>query len=578
MANPNGKDTIYIDIDDEITSIIDKVRDSDDRIVALVLPKRASVLHSIVNMKLLKRTADDAKKNLVLITSETGLLPLAGAVGIHVARTLTSRPEIPAVPTYGDAPAAPEFSEVETSDDDGVTNASAGDKPVGELAAAGTGFAAGAAADEGIETLELDDQDEANGEPEAAAGVAGAAAVAAAKKPKKDKKLLVPNFNRFRLGLVLAALLVVLLIGGWVVAYKVLPKATVTISTDTSEIPSSLTLNLDTNAKTLDTNTQTVPAQVQQVQKNQTQQVAATGKQNNGTKATGTVSMSAGSCSGDVPGSINQGVSLTSNNMTYILGDDVNFVPTVSKGKCTFQGVDSNGHNNIAVSAQQPGSNYNTSGSFTVYGRSDVSASGSTSGGTDNIVQIVTQSDIDSATQKLGQQDTGSVKQQLQQQLQQAGLFAVISTFAASTPNVTSSSKAGDQASTVTVSSNVTYTMFGVKQADLKTLVDADVKDKIDPSKQTILSEGLDTANFRVISNGATAAQVGMTTTATAGPDLKAADIQKQVAGKKSGDIQNMLKNDPGVTAVSVKLSPFWVTSAPSNPSKTTVIFQKSAR
>src|SRR5947199_344112 len=101
MAASN-KDTIYIDIDDEITGIIDKLRASNGKIVALVLPKRASVFQSIVNMKLLKRAADDSKKNLVLITSEAGLLPLAGAAGVHVAKTLTSKPEIPTGPLGND--------------------------------------------------------------------------------------------------------------------------------------------------------------------------------------------------------------------------------------------------------------------------------------------------------------------------------------------------------------------------------------------------------------------------------------------------------------------------------------------
>ena len=72
----NDKDTIYIDIDDEITTIIDKVRGSSGKLIALVLPKRAATLQSIVNMKLLKRAADDSKKKLVLITTESGLLPL----------------------------------------------------------------------------------------------------------------------------------------------------------------------------------------------------------------------------------------------------------------------------------------------------------------------------------------------------------------------------------------------------------------------------------------------------------------------------------------------------------------------
>ena len=100
----DSKDTIYVDIDDEITALIDKVRASNAKVVALVLPKRAAVLQSIVNMKLLKRTAENEKKNLVLITSEAGLLPLAGAVGLHVAKTLTSKPEIPPPPSIGGEP------------------------------------------------------------------------------------------------------------------------------------------------------------------------------------------------------------------------------------------------------------------------------------------------------------------------------------------------------------------------------------------------------------------------------------------------------------------------------------------
>ncbi len=93
-----AKDTIYIDIDDEITSIIDKVGAAKHKIVALVLPKRASALQSVVNMKLLKRTAEGQSKKIVLITSEPSLLPIAGGVGLYVAKTLQSKPAIPTPP------------------------------------------------------------------------------------------------------------------------------------------------------------------------------------------------------------------------------------------------------------------------------------------------------------------------------------------------------------------------------------------------------------------------------------------------------------------------------------------------
>ncbi len=98
MAN-SAKDTVYIDVEDEITAVIDKVVNAKHKIVALVLPKRATVFQSPVNMKLLKKAAKSANKNLVLITSDKGILAIAAASSVHVAKSLTTKPEIPKVET-----------------------------------------------------------------------------------------------------------------------------------------------------------------------------------------------------------------------------------------------------------------------------------------------------------------------------------------------------------------------------------------------------------------------------------------------------------------------------------------------
>src|SRR5579859_653304 len=222
-SSGTGKEVIYIDVDDEITGIIDKVRGSGQKIVALVLPKRATVLQSIVNMKLLKRTADEAKKNIVLITAEAGLLPLAGSVGVHVAKTLQTKPEIP------DGPGAVDDDQPESIDDQadepepGDADDVAVDKTrtVGELATSRA--AAAPAQDELDDTIELDDEEEA------AAGE-GAAAEAAAKPAKgKNKKLKVPNFNRFRLFALLAVPVVIAFIVGLYACLAVLPEAHIDI-------------------------------------------------------------------------------------------------------------------------------------------------------------------------------------------------------------------------------------------------------------------------------------------------------------------------------------------------------------
>jgi hypothetical protein len=147
-ATTPSKDTVYIDVDDEITGIIDKLRSSDGKIVALVLPKRASVFQSIVNMKLLKRAADEDKKHLVLITSEVGLLPLAGLAGVLVASSLTSKPTVPMAPMANDD--QEETVDEATGETTDFDSAAAGAVAVGELAGMSKPT-------DDVETIEMDD-------------------------------------------------------------------------------------------------------------------------------------------------------------------------------------------------------------------------------------------------------------------------------------------------------------------------------------------------------------------------------------------------------------------------------------
>src|SRR6185503_16339729 len=123
----------------------DKVENSEHKVVALVLPKRAASLQSIVNMKLLSRSADGSGKNVVLITSEKALMPLAGAAGLHVARNLQSRPEVPEGPAglpaataaTADEEPSEEVPEAETAgDEEDLPGKFDYDKPIGTLAAA----------------------------------------------------------------------------------------------------------------------------------------------------------------------------------------------------------------------------------------------------------------------------------------------------------------------------------------------------------------------------------------------------------------------------------------------------------
>src|SRR6266496_584582 len=94
MSEIAKKDVIYIDIEDDITSIIEKIKKADAKIVALVPPKRVGSLQSVVNLKLLVRAADASDHRVVLITSDKALTNLAAGISIPVAKNLQSKPEV----------------------------------------------------------------------------------------------------------------------------------------------------------------------------------------------------------------------------------------------------------------------------------------------------------------------------------------------------------------------------------------------------------------------------------------------------------------------------------------------------
>jgi hypothetical protein len=564
-----GKETIYVDVDDEITAIIDKVSSAKGKVVALVLPKRASVLQSIVNMKLLKRTAEGADKNLVLITSEAGLLPLAGAVGLHVASTPTSRPAIPAAP----APVSDEPEDVDqpldivdgNSTDDFDAKAAASTS-IGALASAG---AAAADAEESVDdTIDMSD----DAVEETAAPLAAKAA-----KVKKDRKLMVPNFDSFRNKLLLVGLAVVVLIAGLVFALTALPSAKITIHTDSSSVATNLTMTLDTATKKLDLANKIVPATSLSQQKTATQQVAATGQQNNGEKASGSITIT--NCSGSNV-TFPAGTSFSSSGHTFtsdnsVTVPDSNYTSPVTGSKCK-----NDGKATVNVTALKGGADYNLASSqYSISGNpGSVTAQGSQmSGGTDNITKIVTQSDIDGATNKIKSDASTTVSDKLTSDLQAKGLLALPTTFAPGTPQVTTSAKAGDAADTVTVTAVTSYTMLGVQKSDVRSLIVDNVNNHIDKSKQVILDDGVSSAKFTEQSPAtATGASVSLSAKSVAGPDINTTALKTQLAGKKSGDIKSQLRAIPGVTEVDVKFSPFWVNSVPKKAAKVQVVTVKS--
>ncbi len=550
----SGKETIYVDIDDEITHVIDKIKSSDKKIVALVLPKRATILQSIVNMKLLKKAAVNSKKSIVLITSETALLPLAGAAGIHVAKSLQSKPVIPPLPDQLNDNTE---ESIDLGDDSAQLDKSAA---VGTLAAA-----AAVSGDDETETVEFDnlkvDDETVTSVPK--------------KKNKKLKHLRVPNFERFRLGFVLAGLGVVLLIVGWIFAAIILPKATIAIKTDTQSVVSSFDYTASTEVSEVDTEQFQIPAVLKESKKIDTERAAPTGERDDGTKASGEVTLSI-ACSDvdDFPVTVPSGTAVSTGGVNFVTQQQAVLSSAGGPG-CRF--IDT-----VDVLAAQNGDQYNIQDdqTFTVAGFSDVRGNNSDNftGGTTKIVKIVSQKDIDDAAARIDERQNAAAADELAAALEAEGLFPLRETIVKGESKVTSSPELDKEATEFTVTSEITYTMLGVQKEDLLALIRDDISEEVDFEKQSITDDGIDAAIMR-INNNTTPGQafLNFRTSVVAGPEINEDEIKEFAKGKKRGEIEEYVEGITGVQEVEVTYSPFWVFSTPKAAKKIAVEVEKPA-
>lgn len=539
------KDTVYIDVDDEITAIIDKLTKSDSKIVALVLPKRATALQSIVNMKLLKRAADEAGKSPVLITSEKGLLPLAGATGLYVAKNLSSKPEVPPSPDQK----AVDDEELEAELEP-------------ETAAVAAGAAAVAAsAKNKDDTIDMEQE-----------GPVAPKKAAKSKSPKNSKLAKIPNFEKFRKKIFIIAGALVGLILLFVLAVVVLPKATITIQTNTESVDASFDFTASPAAENVDESAFVVPAKLVTEKVEETTTAAATGQKDLGTKASGnmTFSIPCSAVSGSPP-TVPAGTGVSANGLTFVTQSASALTTPNFSGGCTFTGT-------TTVQAQNNGDQYNLGpANYSVSGFSSVTGRGSQmSGGTTKIAKVVTAQDVETAKAKIAAKDD-AIKQKLQQQLEASDLFVVQSSFKKANESTTPSPGVDQEASEVSVKYSADFSMVGVNREDLKKLVEASLKDKIDTERQQVQEDGLDQATFTLktsADNGDTVLTVATKT--EVGPDIDTEALKQQVAGKKSGETENIVRALPSVKSVEVDYSPFWVSRTPKAAKKITIKFESA--
>ncbi|MBI4100902.1 hypothetical protein HY441_00310 [Candidatus Microgenomates bacterium] len=528
--------TVYIDVEDDITAIINKLKEAPKKQVALVVPKRSSVLQSAVNMKLIKKGAHEAAKEPTLITEDQAINKLAAKLGLLTAPNLKTEPKVPAVSETGPASLPSDTIEGE---------------------AVGT-------APKSVTTEDT----------EATYPLPGKTKAAAAKKATTPagKTKRVPDFNRFKKRFLLVGLGVLGLgLAVWAALFW-LPRAKVIVEGQTESLAADFTFTVDTEAKQADLDNDLLPGKRRDLAKTLSSNFKPTGKKDVGTKATGTLTIK--NCEDTNARALSAGSRFTSSNGKVFLS---NAAATVPAGSFSGGGAVCNSSTvDVGVSALENGDSYNigatTYTSSALAGNFIISGTGM-SGGSSKTITVVTQGDIDSTKTDLLNNERAGAKRELANQFDEDE-YMIEASMAENVEQVTSDPAVDQEASSARLSVKVTYTALGVDQDQLKELMKKNEEELAKKANKSlgIINEGLDDAEITAKDKPSpTAQRFQVKTEATLGPKIDTNELKDRLAGKNYSDSVQIVKSYPNVTNADVKFSPFWVKRVPRDPNKVTI-------
>lgn len=548
-----GRDLIYIDTDDDVTSIVGRIKQSSEVVVALVPPKRIGVLQSVVNLRLLQRAAKMAKKRLAIVTTDPSLVNLASGLGIPVAKNINAQAKVP------DMVDEEEISDVIDGNDIAVDTTSRRSAGGSKSATEDKEISAAVAA---IETDDKIKNDlDADGVPDDEE-----------EKPKKPakKKGKVPNINSLRNKLLIGGGIAVVLIGFLVWALIFAPQATITIQAKTSPLEISKTLTLIPSSDKDVADGRLSPV-VKQKKTNESVEFEATGSREVGENAAGTVAFCYDETNfnpdtGEKNAiTLDAGTRLYANNVQFTIDSAVTIEGgrKSASGKCeTYYRVKA-----TAVNIGEEGNiAKNTEMSVAGYSSLEAVAYDDFTGGSKETVKVVQQSDVDAAVAKLRERGDGdAARDELKGQMSDSTVV-IDSSFNTSQGEVKVSPAVGESPAEngkATASLEITYTLVGVDRDDLGEVLDEQLKSETDAKNQKVYNNGLDEVKFSGFTTVDNGYSVVINTNGHVGPIINEDDVRKQAVGKKSEEIRALLMETDGVNDVSVNMSPFWVSKAP---------------
>lgn len=585
-----NKDVIYIEPEQDITDILANIKASKNKIVALVPPKKAGVLRSAVNFKLIAKTARQNEKTVVLITTDEALRRLANSVAMPTSKSLSSKPQLPddddavefgdEIDEADDEAGEKEDEEVESAEDDAEEEAGAEEEPKSSKKIP---VAAAVKVAKKAPTKKPAEDDVIEGEPEPEPEEDKKPQTKTEKKVAKMKGAKIPNFAKYRKYIIAGAIVLVVIVAFSIWATAIAPAAKISVKVHTTSQNFTEKVTFVKDESKANPKEGVLFLEEQTVTKKAEGEFTATGKVDKGTKATGTVAVKIPKYfkitgQDQLNLTIPKGAVFTISGKQYIVNEGATIAIKGDQYTCSFDGCKTNTElstGNMAVTAKEIGDEYNIA-STTKDITSSINipkgysvTSSAMAGGSSKVVTVVSKEDVEGAASELTMPSQEEIRAELKEQFGTDYIFlgSIKQSEAKITTSPALNEEVGDNI-TPKIVKEVTYSMFAVKREPVEQYIKAVVSANLGDDTQEIYDAGMDKAFFEAFKNSDNDNSAKLKTTVETGPRVTDEMVREKALGKKVGEVQSLLKSIKGVSSVKVDTSYFFVMSVPEDTNK----------
>lgn len=560
---------IYLEPDEEITSVVERLGDIDEDKIAVVVPKNSTLFQSLVNLKLLSRQAKKLGKSVVLISANKVGVRLAKQVGIDTYSTIGSvvanavpsdsniaqvNPEVKPIPA---SDVLPDGTPINRYSSDAISSTSGTENEPTAITQPETKSVAQieniTESDDGPEAKEVVESDPANSEEVIEDDSSQETVVEKPSLPTFISRGV--NSHRDRTPFIFpwksAIVALTMILVAFVVTFLFLPKATVTLTFPAKLINEKFNVEVKTTPAEGE---KIVPGSLITASASSSKEVTATGKKDVGTKAGGTISVK--NCEDTNSRSLPAGSKATSAGKGFTTNSTV----TIPAGQFSSGGTVCNSTSaTVAVTAETAGSDFNLSNAnFALAGMpTRISGTGSTSGGTTKQITVLSQEDVDSAYAELTNKlKTDSLTDLKAKSAEQTVLDDSIKVEVRVQKVDKEVGAETDKANvTVGVDSNaIAYDSAKILEISTQVLTL-----KLETGQKLIFNEGQKpVVTYVSLSDDLTTMTVGVDTSGFAGPDINKFSLASEIKNKSVSNAVSFLKEKHAADEVTIEIIPGW--------------------